>query len=111
MEGKAPKMTTSLPPHPNNVGVSRKIIGIDGTVHRFTITDEIILPQTGLPSKLIYLQYLQFDDGRNEVRLAYYMIGFKPGRKGRWVWGQYCTILPHGDLKTIYEEAQKRGWL
>ncbi len=82
----------------------------DGKRLRFTITDEIRRVQSDLPSKIIVLERVLFDDDRVEVRLGYYIIGKKPKMLGKWVWGQYATLLPLADFAAIVNEAQRLGW-
>lgn len=78
----------------------------------FTVVDEIYIPQTGLPEKLIYLQQIKFaKDGRIELRLGYYIIGKRPAMRGRWVWGQFATMIPMTDFRRIVRMAHARGWL
>lgn len=103
-------MTT--PPYPNKKGKKGKGTDIDGLSFSFVILDEIIRPQSTNPSKLIYLQRIQFEsDGRIELRLAYYIIGKKPRMAGKWVFGQYATMMNPEDLAFLITEASARGWL
>jgi len=76
----------------------------------FTITDEIQRIQSNFPAKIICLQRIRFDYGAEEVRLAYFIIGKKPKMLGRWVWGQYATLMPIEDFKWIIQEAEKKSW-
>ena len=65
-----------------------------------------------MPRKLIYLQQLKFEsDGRTELRLGYYIIGKKPAMRGRWVWGQFATMMPVADFRQIVKIAKRKGWL
>lgn len=73
----------------------------------YTIEDEILMPQSDLPEKLICLQRLRFTDGSYELRLAYYMLG----ARRYWVWGQYATMLPARDFSMIVGKAKERGWI
>jgi len=91
--------------HPGSV-----IVANHGERLGFTITDEIRRGQSDLPSKIIVLERVHFDDGRDEVRLGYYIIGKKPRMLGKWVWGLYATLLPLADFASIVKEAQARGW-
>lgn len=83
----------------------------DGSVSRYTIVEEIIIPQSDAPHKLIYLQKIVFDNKKVELRLCYYIIGKLPKMKGKWVFGQYATFLPTKDFNKITNEARKRGWI
>jgi hypothetical protein len=102
----------SYPPAPSNVGERRAAKTPTGKPFYFAIKDEIHIPQSGKPDKLIYLQRLEFEsDGRVELRLGYYVIGKKPAMRGRWVWGQYTTMIPAADFKNIIRRAERKGWL
>ena len=99
------------PALPNNVDKTRMIPSIDGTKRHFRIEDEIIHPQTNSNRKIIVFQKMRFvEEDRVEFRLGYYMIGVKPRAKGRWVWGQFCLLLPEEDLMAILNEARRRSW-
>ena len=99
-----------IPPYPNSIGKSGSLTTIDGN-YGFTIADKIVRPPTGMPEKLLCLQRIEFEDGKKELRLAYFIIGKKPKRRGKWVWGQYCTFIPPKDFKALVLEAQKRRWI
>ncbi len=102
-------MSTALPPRPVNVGKRRTITNISGRKIHLVVRDEIVIPHGD--NKLIYFQQLQFEeDGRIEYRLTYYMIGQKPARRGRWVFGQYSLMLPAEELSALLKEARKRKW-
>ena len=86
---------------PDNVGRHGRLTSPKKHVSHFEILDEIRRPHTGLDSKIIYLQKIRFEDGRIELRLCYYIIG-KVGRaKGKWVFGQFATLLPIEDFQAI----------
>ena len=102
----------NLPPYPCNIGKIGKRVDINGVTMKFEIVDEIIRPQSDNPEKLIYLQKLKInDEGEVEYRLAYYIIGKKPRMLGKWVFGQYATMMKPSDLKFIVKEAYARGWI
>jgi hypothetical protein len=107
------KKTTVVEPdkRPNNINKPRCIKNIDGVKCHFIIEDEILHNQHDAHNKLIAFQRIRFKAGnRIEYRLGYYMVGVKPGAKGRWVWGQFCLTLPEKDLKIILKKAEKKGW-
>jgi hypothetical protein len=98
-----------LPPRPNNIGKRRRITTITGRKIYLAVTDEIVIPQG--PRKLIYFQKLQFEEDRRiEYRFAYYMLGHKPSRRGRWVFGQYCLMIPRRELTLLLKKARAHGW-
>ena len=79
----------------------------------FIIEDEILHKQQqhSAHPKLIAFQRIKFEaDNQIEYRLGYYMVGVKPGAKGRWVWGQFCLMIPEKDLKKILKKAERKGW-
>ncbi len=99
-------------PYPKNVGKLRKMTKIGGGHRLITIEDEIVCPQGKRPyRKLIYLQKLRHEaDNRIDYRFTYYMSGTKGRMIDRWVFGQYSLMIPAKELKTLLEEARKRGW-
>ena len=65
----------------------------------------------GKKNKVIVFQKLRFEDNnRQEFRFGYYMLGVKKGAKGRWVWGQYCLLIPKRDLRALIRKAKKKRW-
>ncbi len=99
------------PPLPHNIGKTRMIPAIDGEIRHFRIEDEIIRPQSNSDRKIIVLQKMTFvEENRTEIRFGYYMIGLKPRVSGRWVWGQFCLLIPQEDLLWLMEEAKRRKW-
>ena len=100
-----------LPPPPCSVRKRGSLLLPDGQRLHFTITDEVSTPQSELPSKIIFLQRIEFDDGKLEVRLGYYIIGKKPRMRGKWVWGQYATLMPLSDFEAVIKMARKKGWI
>lgn len=105
-------MRKKLPALPNNKGRVRKIDSQKGYKVTYTIVDEIKIKQHNAPNKAIYLQKMQFEeDKRIEFRFGYYIIGHKPGMQGKWVWGQYCLMIPKIDLIKLLAAAKKKNWL
>ncbi len=100
------------PPPPSRVG-KRGAASFPPDNHRrgFTVTGEIRRRQSKTPHKLICLERFRWDSGRTEFRLAYYIIGKKGRARGRWVWGQYATMIPSADLRYIMREARRLGWI
>jgi hypothetical protein len=76
----------------------------------FKVLEEVRVSQSDLPGKILCLELVEFDDGRRETRLGYYVIGKKPGRIGKWVWGQYAPFMPLEDLRTLVAGAEERKW-
>ena len=104
-------LPTDWPELPNNIGKKRRIPAIDGRIRHFIIEDEIIHRQHNSDRKIIVLQKMRFvEEDRIEFRFGYYMIGLKPKARGRWVWGQFCLLIPQEDLQVILNEAKRRKW-
>jgi hypothetical protein len=101
-----------LPPLPDNIGKRRRVLDINGDIRYFVILDEIKFHQSTYSSKAIYLQKIQFEeDSRIEFRLGYYIIGKQPRAVGKWVWGQFATMLPSEDFAKAFNLAKEKGWL
>ena len=84
---------------------------IDGRRRKFFICDYVTLRQSTYPDKFFVLQDIVFENGQNEIRIGYYIIGKKPAMRGRWVWGQYCPFIPKRDFKRLLGKAHKKGIL
>jgi len=48
-----------------------------------------------------------WNKGDIEYRIGYYIIGKIGNAKGRWVWGQFCPLIPANDLTVLLEKAKK----
>ncbi len=101
-----------LPPFPKSIGKVRVHTAIDGRRVEYTINDEIVRRQKSSRNpKLIYFQRMRFaEDGRTQYRFTYYMLGRKPGARGRWVFGQYSLFIPPRDLSALLRKARQRKW-
>ncbi len=80
------------------------------------------MPQSNFDEKVFVIERLrkesyeghlvrqkQWNKGDIEYRIGYYIVG-KIGRaKGRWVWGQFCPLLPAKDLSNLLEKAKREG--
>lgn len=47
--------------------------------------------------------------GDIEYRFGYYIVGQIGRAKDRWVWGQFCPMIPAEDLKKLMEKARREG--
>lgn len=101
----------AIPLAPKRKGKRGKLVLPDGTCMGYTIEDELSIPQRDLPTKSIHLQRVRFDDGREEMRLGYYIIGKKKRMRGKWVWGQFATLMPASDFRKIVRLAERNGWI
>jgi hypothetical protein len=104
--------TTVLPPPPTRVG-KRGSARFPTTGRRaFTITGEIRRRAPNDPTKLLVLDRLCWDHtGATELRIACYIVGKKGRARGRWVWGQYATMVRAVDLGALMCAAVRRGWI
>jgi hypothetical protein len=52
-----------------------------------------------------------FENGHDEFRIAYYMIGHKGRARGRWAFGQFAPIMTPEDLAEIIARMRSLGWM
>jgi hypothetical protein len=110
-------MTT--PPLPSTIGKRGSFKDPDGTRLHFTVVDEVRQEQSefiyapeGEPvGAVAVFQLIRYDIGGEELRLGYYILGKKPGMRGKWVWGQFATSMPAKDFRALFEKARQKGWL
>jgi len=97
---------------PSRVGKVTKRKDIFGKPMIYEVIDEIVhIPPTN-PGKAIFFQKLQFEPNKKiEFRLCYYMIGQKSRGKGKWLYGQFATMIGKEDLEIILAQARERGWI
>ncbi len=101
-----------LYPLPNNVGKVRVIKNIRGLTRTFRIVDEIMFLRRQKNPRIICLQKVRFiEERRTEYRFGYYMLGVKPGMRGKWVWGQYCLLIRQNELRKLIKLAKAKGWI
>lgn len=107
------KKIKKTPALPDNRGTRTSWKNIKGQRRHVVIEDEIRHVQLNNPRKVIFLQKVVFPKKNLwELRLCYYMIGEKKGRtKGKWVFGQYATLIPSKDFEIIFQKAKRRGWI
>lgn len=87
---------------------SGKVTDINGIRKGFTIDKQVELSQSDNPEKIFVLQEIVFEDGKKEIRIGYYIIGKKPKMRGKWVWGQYCPMIPRQDFEELIKLAKKK---
>lgn len=99
--------------------IKTKDIGREGR-HVWIREAWTFMPQGNLDEKVFVVERLrkenyegrlarekQWKRGDIEYRIGYYIVG-KIGRaKGKWVWGQFCPLIPAEDLKKLLEKAKK----
>ena len=101
--------------------IRMKDIGRRGKFH-FRREAWTFLPQHNLKDKVFVLERLRkvkftgrisygsaWKNGEIEYRIGYFIVG-KIGRaRGRWVWGQFCPLIPVSDFKKLISKAKKDG--
>jgi len=99
-----------------------KDIGRKGR-HYFIREAWTFLAQSNLPEKVFVVErlrkestdgtltYSNWKKGDIEYRIGYYIIGRIGKAKGKWVWGQFCPLIPKQDLSNLLDKARKEGTL
>jgi len=49
----------------------------------------------------------EWKKGTIEYRIGYFIVGKIGNAKGRWVWGQFCPMIPPLDFKKLIKKAEK----
>ncbi len=78
------------------------------------------LPQSNLNEKVFILERLRkvrytgklahresWKRNEEEYRIGYFIIGKNGSAKGRWVWGQFCPLIPVLDFSKLISKAKK----
>ena len=99
-----------------------KDIGREGS-HFFYREAWTFLQQSNLPEKVFVIERLRKESiegalaypgwhkGDVEYRIGYYIVGRIGRAKGKWVWGQFCPLIPANDLHRLLEKAKAEGVL
>ena len=45
--------------------------------------------------------------GQIEYRIGYYIVGKIRKAQNRWMWGQFCPMIPNEDFKILIDKAYK----
>ncbi|MCX6816836.1 MAG: hypothetical protein NTZ93_03155 [Candidatus Beckwithbacteria bacterium] len=95
-----------------------KDIGRTG-VHYFIREAWTFLAQSNLKEKVFVIERLRkestigklaYDNwkkGDIEYRIGYYIVGRVGRAKGKWIWGQFCPMIPQNDLGKLLDKARK----
>ena len=79
------------------------------------------MPQHNLPEKVFVIERLELGApegiitnklaraGDIEYRIGYYIVGRIGRANDRWVWGQFCPLIPAADLEPLLAKARKEG--
>ncbi len=102
-----------------NPVVNAKDIGRQGK-HRFIREAWTFMPQHNLNKKVFIVERLKketFDGeiaykeswskGDIEYRIGYYIIGRIGRAKDKWVWGQFCPLIPQEDFEKLIQKAKQ----
>lgn len=102
----------------DNLIIKVKDIGREGS-HFFHREAWTFLVQSNLPEKVFVMERLRkestdgalaYDNwkkGDIEYRIGYYIIGRIGRAKGKWVWGQFCPMIPAEDLEALLKKARE----
>lgn len=107
-----------IPPLPDaRIKKETNTYAIDDTPLNFIVEDGFIHELPHNPIKAYCIQLLKIDDGNNynnhhyEIRFAYYMVGHKGRRRGKWQFGQFAPMMLLDEYHKIHETIQNRGWM
>ena len=79
------------------------------------------MPQTNLDKKVFVVErfvkekkegehaYSGWQEGEIEYRFGYFIVGQIGRAKDRWIWGQFCPIIPQEDLDSLLKKAKAEG--
>jgi hypothetical protein len=84
---------------------------IDGKPLVYEVVEEDCFVAPSNKRKAFCLHKLRFEGGREEFRIAYYMIAEKPRMRGKWAWGQFAPMMTAGEMRMIFQRAQQKGWI
>ena len=101
--------------------IKMKDIGRRGE-HFFKREKWTFLPQHNLVDKVFVLERLRKDKtggriahkkswkkGDIEYRIGYFIKGKIRKAKGRWIWGQFCPLIPSQDFNKLIRKAKREG--
>lgn len=104
-----------------NSVIKVKDIGRKGTCF-FVREAWTFLVQSNLSEKVFIIERLRkeltkgkiihqssWNKGDIEYRIGYFIIGKIGKTRERWVWGQFCPLIPHQDLISLLDKAKKDG--
>ncbi len=95
----------------SRLGRKSHIHTIDGRPTSYEVVDEVLFLAPSNERKAFCLHKLKFEDGREEFRIAYYMIAEKPRMHGKWAYGQFAPMMTKDEMRMIFEKAKTKGWI
>lgn len=105
-----------------NIPISMKDIG--RKTKMFFIREAwTFMPQSNLDKKVFVIERLKkytcdiekmaypesWKEGDIEYRFGYYIVGQIGRANNKWIWGQFCPIIPEKDLDRLMRLAKKEG--
>lgn len=54
-----------------------------------------------------HLAYGKREGNEFEYRIGYYIVGKIRKAKNKWIWGQFCPMIPRSDLVKLINKAKK----
>jgi len=96
---------------PTRLGKTTRRRTIYGEPMVYTIVDEDVFVAPSNKDKAFCLHKLRHHDGREEFRIAYYMIAQKSRMKGKWAYGQFAPMMTREEMSLIFQRAQAKGWI
>jgi hypothetical protein len=100
-----------LLPLPTRLHKTTVTKAIDGTPLVYTVIDEEMVPALSNSKKVFALHYVRLGDGREEIRIGYYMIAHKKRMRGKWAWGQFAPFMTKEEMALIFSRAKAKGWI
>lgn len=103
--------------------IPMKDIGREGTFY-YKREAWTFMPQTNLSEKVFVIERIKLEKldgnftyegskdnelGQVEYRIGYYIIGKIGKANGRWVWGQFCPLIPKDDFDKLFAKAKAEG--
>lgn len=80
------------------------------------------MPQCNLNKKIFIIERLKKEKivgniahknsnriGDVEYRVGYYIVGKNGRARDKWVWGQFCPLIPVEDFNKLISKAKKEG--
>ena len=94
---------------------------IDGEKYQSRIRRRIVMEQHNYPQKAFVLEEFEtypeeikkhvpkYEGGSDiELRFGYYIISPKTKR---WMWAQFCPMIPKDDFNDLIEKAKEKGFI
>lgn len=66
------------------------------------------MPQSNCEDKVFIVERLRGEKNNEiEYRFGYYIVGRNGRARNKWVWGQFCPMIPQKDFKKLITKAEK----